>query len=52
MLIKQMKAHNSTEKGLICLNADIVMHVAPSTTNTPNTEDAEVFIIPKGTFVK
>ncbi len=52
ILITQMEMHNSTQEGMLCLDADVVMHVAPPVPNMPNTEDAEAFLIPKGTFVQ
>lgn len=52
ILITQMESHNTTQEGMICLNADVVMHVAPPTANAPNTEQAEAFIVPKGTVVQ
>lgn len=52
ILISQMEMHNTTAEGLLCLDADIVIHVAPPIKNYPNTDEAEAFIIPKGTAVQ
>ncbi len=52
MIISQMEMHNTTAEGMLCLNADVVIHVAPPTVGHPNTDDAEAFIVPKGTAVQ
>ncbi len=50
--ISQMEMHNTTAEGLLCLNADVVIHVAPPVKDYPNTDEAEAFIVPKGTAVQ
>lgn len=42
--------HNSTQEGILCLDDDIVIHVAPPS-KEPIPEETEAFIVPKGTLV-
>lgn len=43
--------HNTTAEGILPLDADVVVHVAPPS-NAPVPEKTEAFIVPKGTLVK
>lgn len=43
--------HNTTAEGILPLDADVVIHVAPPST-APIPEKTEAFIVPKGTLVK
>ncbi len=49
-VVKAAEYHNLTREGLIALDADIVIHVAPAS-NKPVPELTEAFLIPRGTFV-
>ena len=44
--------HNFTDEGILPLDADILIHVAPATPQgAPPLDKVEIFRIPKGTFV-
>lgn len=42
--------HNYTQEGILCLDDDIVIHVAPASAG-PVPELTEAFLVPKGTLV-
>ena len=44
--------HNSTEEGILPLDDDVLIHVAPATADDkPPVDRMEVFRVPRGTFV-
>lgn len=51
-IIKTAEYHTTTWEGIIPLNDDMIVHVAPASGGTPVPELAEAFIIPKGCMVK
>ena len=51
MLVTQAEYHDTTCEGVLPLDDDVVLHVAPATQN-PVPELTEAFIVPKGTMVK
>ena len=50
MIVKQAEYHNTTQEGILCLDDDVVLHVAPPS-KEPIPEETEAFIVPKGTLV-
>ncbi|MDY5022710.1 MAG: ureidoglycolate lyase [Blautia sp.] len=50
MIVDTAEYHNSTQEALICLDDDVVIHVAPASKD-PIPELTEAFIVPKGTMV-
>ncbi|NLL76806.1 MAG: DUF4867 family protein [Clostridiales bacterium] len=50
MIIKSSEYHNLTSEGMIPLDGDMILYVAPPS-NKPVPELTEAFIVPKGTFV-
>ena len=50
MIVKQAEYHNTTQEGILCLDDDCVLHVAPPS-KEPIPEMTEAFIVPKGTLV-
>jgi ureidoglycolate lyase len=45
--------HNTTEEGILPLDADVLLHVAPATPDgEPPLKDIEIFRVPRGTFVR
>lgn len=51
MIVSQAEYHNKSCEGILCLNDDVVIHVAPPS-KEPVPEQTEAFLVPKGTFVK
>ncbi len=51
MIVNQVEYHDKSPEGIICLNDDVVIHVAPPS-GEPVPELTEAFLVPKGTFVK
>lgn len=51
MLVTQAEYHDTTCEGVLPLDDDVVLHVAPAT-KEPVPELTEAFIVPKGTMVK
>lgn len=51
MLVTQAEYHDTTCEGVLCLDDDVVLHVAPAT-KEPVPELTQAFIVPKGTMVK
>lgn len=51
MLVTQVEYHDTTCEGVLPLDDDMVLHVAPAT-KEPVPELTEAFIVPKGTMVK
>ena len=50
MIVSQAEYHNTTQEGILCLDDDFVLHVAPPSKN-PVPDKTEAFIVPKGTLV-
>ena len=50
MIVSQVEYHNTTQEGVLCLDDDFVLHVAPPS-KEPVPEMTEAFIVPKGTLV-
>ncbi len=51
MIVSEVEYHNSTGEGMLPLDDDVVLHVAPPS-NEAVPELTEAFIVPKGTMVK
>ena len=51
MIVSSVEYHDRSAEGIICLNDDVVIHVAPPS-GEPVPELTEAFLVPKGTFVK
>ena len=51
-IIKQAEYITTTWEGIIALNDDMLIHVAPASGGTPVPELAQAFIVPKGCMVK
>ena len=49
MIVTQAEYHNTTQEGILCLDDDFVLHVAPPS-KEPVPEQTEAFIVPKGTM--
>ena len=49
-IVKAAEYHNTTQEGILCLDDDVILHVAPPSTG-PVPELTEAFIVPKGTLV-
>ena len=52
MIVTQAEYHNNTGEGVLVLDDDAVIHVAPPSNGTIVPEKTEAFIVPKGTLVK
>lgn len=50
MIVDKAEFHNTTQEGILCLDDDVVIHVAPAS-KEPVPELTEAFLVPKGTFV-
>ena len=51
-LVDETEFHNGTGEGILPLDADILIHVAPaSASNEPPVDQIEIFRVPRGTFV-
>lgn len=50
MVVTSAEFHNTTQEGILCLDDDIVIHVAPASKD-PVPEETEAFVVPKGTIV-
>jgi len=51
MIVSAAEYHNTTGEGIIALDDDIILHVAPAT-KVSVPELTEAFIVPKGAIVK
>lgn len=51
-IIKAQEYHTTTWEGIIPLDDDMIIHVAPASAKVPVPELAEAFIVPKGCMVK
>lgn len=52
MIITKAEYHTSTGEGILIMDDDAIVHVAPPTAHTPVPEKTEAFIVPKGTFIR
>ena len=52
MIVTQAEYHNYTGEGVLVLDDDAVIHVAPPSNRTIVPEKTEAFIVPRGTLVK
>lgn len=50
MIVDSAEFHNTTQEGILCLDDDVVIHVAPAG-KEPVPELTEAFLVPKGTMV-
>lgn len=50
MIVSQAEFHNTTQEGILCLDDDVVIHVAPAG-KEPVPELTEAFLVPQGTMV-
>ena len=50
MIVSQAEYHNTTQEGILCLDDDVILHVAPPS-KEPIPELTEAFLVPKGTLV-
>lgn len=51
MIVTTAEFHNTTGEAFLCLDDDVVLHVAPPS-KEPVPELTEAFLVPKGTIVK
>lgn len=51
MLVQKVEYHNSTCEGIVSMDDDIVIHVAPASPD-PVPQLTEAFLVPKGTMVR
>lgn len=53
LLIQKLEFHNHNDEGLLPIDGDVLIHVALATRNGEVPTDLiEVFLVPKGTFVR
>ena len=52
MIVSQAEYHNYTGEGVMVLDDDAIIHVAPPSNHVIVPEKTEAFIVPKGTLVK
>ena len=50
MIVDTAEFHNSTQEGVLCLDDDVIVHVAPAG-KEPVPQLTEAFLVPKGTMV-
>ena len=50
MIVEKAEYHNYTQEGILCLDDDVIIHVAPAG-NCPTPELTEAFYVPQGTMV-
>lgn len=50
MIVSTAEFHNTTQEGILCLDDDVIVHVAPAG-KEPVPELTEAFLVPQGTFV-
>ena len=51
MIVDTVEYHDYTQEASLCLDDDIVLHVAPAS-DEPIPEQTEAFFVPKGTLVR
>jgi ureidoglycolate lyase len=52
MVIDAMEMHELADEIILPLDDDVVIYVAPTTPERPDTKKAEAFVVPQGTLVK
>ena len=52
MIIDAMEMHELADEIILPLDDDVVIHVAPTTPEKPDTFEAVAFLVPQGTLVK
>ena len=52
MIVKEAEYHNYTGEGVLVLDDDAIIHVAPPSNHVIVPEMTEAFIVPKGTLVQ
>lgn len=50
MIVSKAEYHNTTQEGVLCLDDDVIFHVAPAG-KEPVPELTEAFIVKKGTLI-
>lgn len=51
-IVKMAEYHTTTWEGIVALDDDMLIHVAPASGGTPVPELAKAFLVPKGCMVK
>ena len=51
-VVKMAEYHTTTWEGIVALDDDMIIHVAPASGGTPVPELTKAFIVPKGCMVK
>lgn len=51
LVVDTSEYHNDCGEGILPLDSDALIHVAPATPDDINSDDVEVFRVPKGTMV-
>ena len=51
-IVKAAEYHTTTWEGIVALDDDMIIHVAPASAGAPVPELTRAFIVPKGTMVK
>ena len=51
-IVKMTEYHTTTWEGIVALDDDMLIHVAPASGGTPVPELAKAFLVPKGCMVK
>ena len=51
-IVKMAEYHTTTWEGIVALDDDMIIHVAPASGGTPVPELTKAFIVPKGYIVK
>ena len=51
-IVKMAEYHTTTWEGIVALDDDMIIHVAPASGGTPVPELTKAFIVPKGYMVK
>ena len=51
-VVKMAEYHTTTWEGIVALDDDMIIHVAPASGGTPVPELTKAFIVPKGYMVK
>ena len=51
-IVKMAEYHTTTWEGIVALDDDMIIHVAPASAGTPVPELTKAFLVPKGCMVK
>ena len=51
-MVKCAEYHTTTWEGIVALDDDMIIHVAPASAGTPVPQLAKAFLVPKGSMVK